>query len=98
MVVALTGAPEAEHVLRRAAQIAAAVDGSLIGLYVRVPSDSVESAPPWLSGQRRLLAEMGGRYTELAGIDVATTVLEFARSEGASQLVLGATRGPVGRS
>lgn len=92
VVVALTGAPEAEHVLRRAAQIAASVDGSLIGVYVRVPSDAVESPPPWLSGQRRLLEELGGRYTELTGIDVATSLLKFARSEGARQLVLGASR------
>lgn len=92
VVVALTGAPEAEHVLRRAAQIAASGGGRLIGIYVRVPSDTVESAPPWLSGQRRLLAELGGRYTEQTGIDVATVVVEFARSEGAGQLVLGSTR------
>ena len=92
VVVALSGAQEAEHVLRRAAQIASSVGGTLIGLYVRVPSDTVESPPPWLSGQRRLLDELGGRYTELTGIDVATTVLNFVRSEEASQLVLGATR------
>jgi len=92
VVVALTGAPEAEHVVRRAAQIALSLHGMLIGVYVRVPSDTVESAPSWLSGERRLLAELGGRYTELTGIDVATTVLDFARSEGASQLILGSTR------
>ena len=92
VVVALTGAPEAEHALRRAAQIASSVHATLTGVYVRVPSDTVESAPPWLSGQRRLLAELGGRYTELTGIDVATAVLDFVRSEGASQLVLGSTR------
>ncbi len=92
VVVALSGAQEAEHVLRRAADIASSVGGTLIGLYVRVPSDTVESAPPWLSGQRRLLTEFGGHFTELTGIDVATTVLNFARSEGASQIVLGATR------
>jgi len=35
---------------------------------------------------------LGGRYSELAGIDVANAVLEFARREKANQLVLGATR------
>jgi two-component system, OmpR family, sensor histidine kinase KdpD len=92
VVVALTGSPEAEHVLRRASRIASSTRGELIGVYVRVPSDSVEAEPPWLAGQRRLLSELGGRYTELAGIDVASIVLEFARTEGARQLVLGATR------
>jgi two-component system sensor histidine kinase KdpD len=61
-------------------------------VYVRVPSDKVEAEPPWLAGQRRLLTELGGQYSELAGVDVAMTVLDFARAEGARQLVLGATR------
>jgi two-component system sensor histidine kinase KdpD len=92
VLVALTGDPEAEHVLRRASHIASTVHAELVGVYVRVPTDKVESEPSWLAGQRRLLTEIGGHYTELAGVDVAMTVLEFARSEGAGQLVLGATR------
>jgi len=92
VLVALTGDPEAEHVLRRAAHIATTVRAELVGVYVRVPTDKVEAEPSWLAGQRRLLTELGGHYTELAGVDVAMTVLEFARSEGAGQLVLGATR------
>jgi two-component system, OmpR family, sensor histidine kinase KdpD len=92
VVVALTGAPEGEHVLRRGAQIAASVHGELIGVHVREPSGLTQAEPAWLAGQRRLLAELAGRYQELAGVDVASTVLDFARAEGARQLVLGATR------
>ena len=92
VVVALTGAPEGEHVLRRAAQIAASVHAELIGVHVREPSGLAETEPTWLAAQRRLLAELGGRYEELAGIDVATAVLDYARAESARQLVLGATR------
>ncbi|MFI5062461.1 MAG: DUF4118 domain-containing protein [Streptosporangiales bacterium] len=92
VVAALTGAPEGEHVLRRAAQIAASIPAELIGVHVREPSGLTEAEPAWLAAQRRLLAELGGRYTELAGIDVATTVVDFARTESARQLVLGATR------
>ena len=92
VVVALTGAPEGEHVLRRAAQIAASVRAELIGVHVREPSGLAEAEPAWLAGQRRLLAELGGRYEELAGIDVATTIVDYARAESARQLVLGATR------
>ncbi|MGC9669752.1 DUF4118 domain-containing protein [Planosporangium sp. 12N6] len=92
VVAALTGAPEGEHVLRRASQIAATVGGELVGVHVREPSGLTEAEPAWLAGQRRLLAELGGRYAELAGIDVATTVLDFARGESARQVVLGATR------
>ncbi len=92
VVVALTGDPEGDHVLRRAAQIAATVGGELIGVHVREPTGLMEAEPAWLSGQRRLLGELGGHYTELAGIDVAAAVLDFARTENAHQLVLGATR------
>jgi len=92
IVVALTGAPEGEHVLRRAAQIAATTRAELIGVHVTEPSGLVETEPAWLAGQRRLLSELGGRYTELSGTDVATTVLDFTHAESARQLVLGATR------
>jgi len=92
VVVALTGDPNGEHVLRRAAQIATAVGAELIGVHVREPTGLLEAEPAWLTGQRRLLGELGGHYTELAGIDVAAAVLDFARNENAHQLVLGATR------
>ena len=61
-------------------------------MHVSEPSGLVQSELAWLAGQRRLLIELGGRYTELAGIDVATAVVDFARTEQARQLVLGATR------
>jgi two-component system, OmpR family, sensor histidine kinase KdpD len=91
-VVALTGDPDGEHVLRRAAQIATPIGAELIGVHVREPTGLAEAEPAWLSSQRRLLGELGGHYTELAGIDVAAAVLDFARNENAHQLVLGATR------
>jgi two-component system sensor histidine kinase KdpD len=92
VVAALTGTPEGEHLVRRAAQIAAEQQGELVGLHVRSASGLVETEPAWLERQRRLLVELGGRYAEIAGEDVAGAVLEFARAEGAAHLVLGSTR------
>jgi two-component system, OmpR family, sensor histidine kinase KdpD len=92
IVAALTGEPEGEHVLRRAAQLAASTGAELVGVHVRNPSGLVEPDPAWLEGQRRLLTECGGRYAQLAAEDVAQAILDFARAEEASQLVLGATR------
>jgi two-component system sensor histidine kinase KdpD len=66
--------------------------GKLIGVRVRQASGSVESEPAWLPGQRRLLTELGGEYAEFAGVDISADVVDFARVEGASHLVLGATR------
>jgi two-component system sensor histidine kinase KdpD len=92
VVAALTGEPEGEHVIRRAAQMAAASGAELVGLHVRTPSARVGGAPSWLERQQRLLLGLGGRYAEVAAVDVATAVLDFMRSEQAHQLVLGATR------
>ena len=92
IVAALAGEPEGGHVLRRAAQFAAAAQAELIGVYARAPSGLVEAEPVWLEGQRRLLAELGGRYAEIAGADVAMAILGFAHAENAAQLVLGTTR------
>jgi two-component system sensor histidine kinase KdpD len=92
VVVALTGAPEGDHVTRRAAQLAEASGGKLIGVHVRQASGSVESEPAWLPAQRRLLTELGGEYAEFAGVDISADVVDFVRLERASHLVLGATR------
>ncbi len=92
IVAALAGEPEGGHVLRRAAQFAAAAQAELIGVYIRAPSGLTEAEPVWLEGQRRLLAELGGRYAEITGADVAMTILDFAHAENAAQLVLGTTR------
>jgi two-component system sensor histidine kinase KdpD len=92
VVAALTGEVEGEHVIRRAAQLAAASGAELIGVHVRSPSAHVGGPPVWLERQQRLLLALGGRYAEVAAVDVATAVLDFVRSEQAHQLVLGATR------
>lgn len=92
VVAALTGAPEGRHVVRRAAQMANDVGGELIGLHVREPSGLVDSHPDWLDEQRRLLAELGGRYMEVDAVDVAQAVLDVCRSEHVGHLVLGRSR------
>ncbi|MFF9318100.1 DUF4118 domain-containing protein [Streptomyces sp. NPDC014735] len=92
IVAALTGEVEGERVLHRAAQLAAGTGAELVGVHVRNPSGLKEPDPPWLNGQRRLLAELGGRYAQVAGEDVAGTILDFTRAKHASQLVLGASR------
>jgi len=92
VIAALTGEAEGEHVIRRAAQLAAASGSELVGVHVRTPSAHVGGSPLWLERQQRLLLSLGGRYAETAAADVATAVLDFARSEQAHQLVLGATR------
>lgn len=92
LVALLSGAVEGDRLVRHAAQLAKSAGAELIGLRVREPSDPRVAEPAWLQGQRRLLAELGGRYAEVGGEDVARTVLQFAEAEGATHLALGATR------
>ena len=92
VVVAITGAPGGEDVLRRAARMAMRTRGELLGVHVR-PSDGLAGpSDERLSELRRLLVELGGQYHEVSGADVAETLVGFARSENASQLVMGASQ------
>lgn len=45
-----------------------------------------------LARQRRLVEDLGGSYHSVVGDDVATALVEFARAENATQLVLGTSR------
>ena len=95
VVVALAGAPGADHLIRRAARIAQRAKGELIGVHVvadtGLTSGRDEPAAEAVAAQRRLLEELGGEYREVTGNDVAAALVELARSENATQIVLGAS-------
>ncbi|MET8703534.1 ATP-binding protein [Kitasatospora sp. NPDC058032] len=94
IMVALNGAPQGEHLIRRGARTAARVHGDLIGVHVRSDGGTVRHEPPALAGQRELLRELHGAYAEITGEDVAQALVDFARAESATQILLG----PTGRS
>jgi two-component system, OmpR family, sensor histidine kinase KdpD len=92
VVVAITGAPGGEDVLRRAARMAMRTRGELLGVHVR-PADGLAGPSTERLGElRRLLTELGGQYHEVSGGDVAEALIGFARTENASQLVMGASQ------
>ena len=93
IVVALTGGPEGDTLIRRAARVAARAAGAqLLAVHV-VRSDELTGADPAeLARQRTLIEALGGSYHQVVGDDVARTVLEFARARNATQIILGASR------
>ncbi len=91
VVVAITGAPSTDALVRRAARIAQRAHGELLGVHVR-SDDGLVGQGDTIDHQRQLLEEMGGTYHETAGNDIAAALVEFARAENATQLVLGASR------
>jgi two-component system sensor histidine kinase KdpD len=92
VVVALTGAPGGDALIRRAARMAMRAHAELFGVHVR-STDGLAGPPKQLLDEHRaLLTEVGGMYHEIVGDDVGKALIEFARAENATQLVLGASR------
>ncbi len=91
VVVALTGSPHGERLIRRAARMAARARAELVGVHIRSSDGLARPVGPLLERHRSLLGELGGRYEEITGSDVAVALVDFARAENATQLVLGAT-------
>lgn len=95
VVVALTGGPEGETLIRRAARIAArSAGGDLLAVHVARSDGLTGANPADLARQRQLVETLGGTYHQIVGEDVPAALLEFARAENATQLVLGVTRRP----
>jgi len=91
IVVAITGAPGGDDLLRRSSRMAARVNGELIAVHVRSTDGYAHDPADGLEAHRQLLGELGGRYAEVTGADPARALADFARAENATQLVLGAT-------
>ncbi|HSO95059.1 MAG TPA: DUF4118 domain-containing protein [Acidimicrobiia bacterium] len=92
VVVALTGGPGGEALIRRAARMAQRVKGDLVGVHVRSDDRAAAGSMERLAGQRRLLLDLGGIYHEVAAADPGLGLVRFARTERATQLVVGASR------
>ncbi|SEH97411.1 two-component system, OmpR family, sensor histidine kinase KdpD [Leifsonia sp. CL147] len=93
VVVALTGGPEGETLLRRGARIAArSSGGDLLAVHVTSEDGLRETAPDALAAQRALVEQLGGSYHQVVGSDIPTALVEFARAENATQLVIGVSR------
>ncbi len=93
VVVALTGGPEGDVLVRRAARIAArATGGELLAVHVARSDGLAGSSVAALDQQRLLVESLGGSYHSVIGDDVAESVLEFARANNATQIVIGASR------
>ncbi|MFJ9693999.1 DUF4118 domain-containing protein [Kitasatospora sp. NPDC101183] len=91
IVVALNGAPQGEHLIRRGARTAARVHGDLVGVHVRPDDGTAVHEPPGLAAQRDLLHELHGSYVEVRGTDAARALVDFAHAESATQILLGPT-------
>jgi two-component system sensor histidine kinase KdpD len=95
VVVALTGGPEGQTLLRRGARIAArSAGGELLAVHVTSPDGLRETHPGELAAQRALVEKLGGTFHQVVGGEVPHALVEFARGVNATQLVIGVSRRP----
>lgn len=93
VVVALTGGPEGETLLRRGARIAArSAGGELLAVHVSAPTGLRGSDPATLAAQAALAEQLGGTYHQVVADDVPAALVDFARERDATQLVIGLSR------
>ncbi|MBN9606001.1 MAG: sensor histidine kinase KdpD [Actinomycetales bacterium] len=93
VVVALTGGPEGDTLLRRAARIAArAGGGELFAVHVTSPDGLSQGDPGVLAAQRALVESLGGSFHQVVSDRIPTALIEFARGVEATQLVIGVSR------
>jgi two-component system sensor histidine kinase KdpD len=93
VVVALTGGPEGETLLKRGARIAArSAGGTLVAVHV-TSQDGLRAAHPGaLAAQRSLVESLGGTFHQVVGDDIPAALVDFARGVNATQLVIGVSR------
>jgi two-component system sensor histidine kinase KdpD len=93
VVVALTGGPEGETLIKRGARIAArSAGGDLIVVHVTSQDGLAEAHPGALSAQRVLAEKLGGTYHQVIGDDIPRALVDFAKGANATQLVIGVSR------
>ncbi|MFJ4172872.1 ATP-binding protein [Microbacterium sp. NPDC089696] len=93
VVVALTGGPEGETLLRRGARIAArSAGGELLAVHVAAQDGLRDETPGALAAQRSLVESLGGTFHQIIGDDIPETLVEFAQGADATQLVIGVSR------
>ncbi len=92
VVVAVTGGPESDTLVRRAFRIASKSSAELMVVHV-VRGDGLSGvSAPQMGKVRELAASLGATVHTVVGDDVPTALLDFAREMNATQLVIGTSR------
>ena len=92
VVVAVTGGPESETLVRRASRIASKSSAELMIVHV-VRGDGLSGvSAPQMGKVRELATSLGATVHTVVGDDVPKALLDFAREMNATQLVIGTSR------
>lgn len=88
VAVALTGRPDNERVVRRAARLADRLGARVVGL-ARHGGPAVSGPDERVEAERRLVADLGGEVRAVVGDGSARGLVEAARAVQAGQLLVG---------
>ena len=92
ILVGLTASEAGEHLIRRAARMARRTKGDLIGVHIILDDyQSSQYKNSALDKTRNLLEQLGGIYKEVIGTDIADTLIEVAKMENITQIVIGSS-------
>jgi len=95
IMVGLSGGPESERLLHRAARLASRMPGADLHAVHVLSGDGVPPHPQReATGLRELADAVGATYQQVIGDDVVPALLAVAEAEHATQLVVGADPAP----
>jgi two-component system, OmpR family, sensor histidine kinase KdpD len=93
IVVGVSGGPESEALIRRAARLAARTPGSdLLAVYVSLSDGLPGADTATLAKLRTLVEDLGGSWHQVVGADVSSALAQFAQHENATQVIIGESR------
>src|ERR1700744_674659 len=92
VVVAVTGGPESETLVRRASRIASKSTAELMVVHVVRGDGLAGLSEPRMTKIRDLASSLDASVHTVVGDDVPTALLDFAREMNATQLVIGSSR------
>lgn len=94
VVVAVTGGPESETLVRRASRIASKSTAELMVVHVVRGDGLAGLSEARMAKIRELANSLGASLHTVVGDDVPSALLDFAREMNATQLVVGTSRRP----
>jgi two-component system, OmpR family, sensor histidine kinase KdpD len=93
IVVAVTGGPESETLLRRGARLAQRAAGSdLLAVHVISNDGLANPDETRIARAQQLVASLGGTFHSVVGEDVSAAVVDFASGANATMMVVGVSR------
>jgi two-component system sensor histidine kinase KdpD len=92
ILVAVTGAPGTDVLLRRAARLSARAKGELNAVHVTVADAKASDNKSQFEAIRTLAKDLGANWHELVHPDPAEAITEFAQQHQITQIVLGSSQ------